>query len=120
MSRAHGPPRKISKIYKKIACSWPMGKQILSGMETGQGDFCPTTPDLADILGDMEFDSGNSDILDLSDAKFPDFQLFRYQNSRISRLCAESSKNSKNSRSQHAKRNNENPLCTKYWQGLSR
>ena len=47
----------------------------------GPGEFFPTHPDLADILGDMDFDFDNffSIFLDL---KFPDFQFPDFQDSR--------------------------------------
>ena len=48
----------------------------------GPGGFCPTNPDLADILGDMDFDFENSYFLDFLDFKFPDFQFPDFQISR--------------------------------------
>ena len=42
--------------------------------EMGPGGFCSTNPDLADILGDMDFDFENFSFWDCLDPKFPDFQ----------------------------------------------
>ena len=48
----------------------------------GPGGFFPTNPDLADILGDTDFDFENFYVLDLLDPKFPDFQVPDFQISR--------------------------------------
>ena len=46
--------------------------------------FFPTNPDLADILGDMDFDFENFDFfLILLDPKFPDFQVSDFQKSGL-------------------------------------
>ena len=44
-------------------------------MKWGQEDFFPTDPDLADILGDADFDFENFYVWDLLDSNFPDFQV---------------------------------------------
>ena len=49
----------------------------------GQDDFVPTNPDLADILGDMDFDFENFYFLDLLDPKFQDFQVPDFQKSGL-------------------------------------
>ena len=41
----------------------------------GQGGFFPTNPDLADILGDTDFDFEIFIFLIFLDPKFPDFQV---------------------------------------------
>ena len=46
-------------------------------MEKGQ-EFFPTNPDLADILGDTDFDFDKSDFVDVW---IPHFQMSRLQNS---------------------------------------
>ena len=45
--------------------NWPRWPQM------GPGGFFPTNPDLADILGDTDFDFENLYFLDFSDPKFP-------------------------------------------------
>ena len=50
--------------------------------EMGPGGFFPTNPDLADILGDMDFDFENFYFLVFLDLKFPDFQFPDFQISR--------------------------------------
>ena len=44
----------------------------------------PTNPDLADILGDTDFDFDNFHFLDFLDPEFPDLQVPGFQNSQIS------------------------------------
>ena len=41
----------------------------------GAGGFFPTNPDLADMLGDTDFDFENLFFLIFVDPKFPDFQI---------------------------------------------
>ena len=41
----------------------------------GPGGFFPTNSDLADILGDTDFDFEDFYFLDFLDPKFPDFQV---------------------------------------------
>ena len=48
----------------------------------GPGGFFPTNPDLAEILGDADFDFENFYFLYLLDPKFPDFQVPDFQISR--------------------------------------
>ena len=48
----------------------------------GPGGFFPTNPDLADILGDTDFDFENLYFGILLDPKFPDFQVLDFQISR--------------------------------------
>ena len=48
----------------------------------GPGSYFPANPDLADILGDMDFDFENCYVLDSLDPKFPDFQVLDSQISR--------------------------------------
>ena len=47
------------------------------GPKWGREVLFPTNPDLADILGRMDFDFENFQFLDLLDPKFPDFQDFQ-------------------------------------------
>ena len=47
------------------------------GPKWGREILFPTNPDLADILGRMDFDFENFHFLDFLDAKFPDFQDFQ-------------------------------------------
>ena len=55
-----------------------MEKLAPDGPKWGQEILFPTNPDLADILGDTDFDFENFDFLDFSDPKFPDFQVPRF------------------------------------------
>ena len=48
----------------------------------GPGGFFPTNPDLANILGDPDFDFENFHFLICLDPKFPDFQVPDFQISR--------------------------------------
>ena len=50
-------------------------------MEPG-GFLFLANPDLADILGDMDFDFENFHFLDFLDPKFPDFQVPRFPDSQ--------------------------------------
>ena len=54
----------------------------------GPGGFFPTNPDLADILGDTDFDFENFIFLDVLDSKFPDFQVPDFQKSGLGRAWA--------------------------------
>ena len=47
------------------------------GPNWGREVLFPTNPDLADILGRMNFDFENFQFLDLLDPKFQDFQGFQ-------------------------------------------
>ena len=58
----------------KICQKWP---------QMGPGGFFPTNPDLADILGDTDFDFENFHFLDFLDPKFPDFQVPDFQKSGL-------------------------------------
>ena len=58
---------------EKLFPKWP---------QMGQGRFFLSIPDLAAILGDMDFDFENFYSLDLLDPKFPDFQVPDFQISR--------------------------------------
>ena len=60
-----GPPRKIGKICAFFRFFRPTQKIGPEGPKWGQEDFFPTNPDLADILGRMDFDFENSYFLDL-------------------------------------------------------
>ena len=46
--------------------------------------FFPTNPDLADILGDTDFDFENLDFWDFLDPRFLDFQILGFPDSRLS------------------------------------
>ena len=59
-----------------------MEKLTPDGPKWGQEYFFPTNPDLADILGDMDFDFENSYLFIFLDPKFPDFQVPDFQISR--------------------------------------
>ena len=50
-------------------------------MKWGQEDFYPTNSDLADILGDTDFDFENFYFFDFLEPKFLDFQVPRSPNS---------------------------------------
>ena len=54
-------------------------------MKTGQaGGFCPTNPDLANILGRTDSDFEKFLLfVDLLDSKIPDFQFPRFPDSQI-------------------------------------
>ena len=53
-------------------------------MKWGQDDFVPTNPDLADILGDADFDFENLYVSDFLDPRFLDFQIPGFPDSRLS------------------------------------
>ena len=54
-----GPPREIGKISACFSI-FPAHATIgLKCHEMGPGSFFPTNPDLADILGDTDFDFEN-------------------------------------------------------------
>ena len=58
-----------------------MEKMALGGPEWGQEGSFPSKPDLADILGDMDFDFENFLFLSFFlDLKFLDFQVPDFQN----------------------------------------
>ena len=69
-------------------------KNDLKWHEMGPGCFFPTNPDIADILGDTDFDFENFDfwdfldprLLDFQVPRFPNFQVPRFPNSQISRF----------------------------------
>ena len=50
----------------------------------GPGGFFPTNPDLADILGDTDFDFENLYFSDFLDPRFLDFQIPAFPDSRLS------------------------------------
>ena len=52
------------------------------GPKWGQDDFVPTNPDLADILGDTDFDFENVYVWDFLDPTIPEFQVPDFQISR--------------------------------------
>ena len=54
-----GPPREIGRISTCFAFFWPMEKFAWNCPNWGLELFFPTNPDLADILGDMDFDFEN-------------------------------------------------------------
>ena len=58
-----------------------MEKLAPDGPEWGQEDLFPTNPDLADILGDTDFDFDIFWLIVL-DPKFPDFQVPDFQISK--------------------------------------
>ena len=47
------------------------------GPKWGREVLFPTNPDLADILGRMDFDFENFHFFDFLDPRFPDFQDFQ-------------------------------------------
>ena len=57
--------------HTKTCLGWP---------QTGR--FFPANPDLADILGDTDFDFENFYGLDFPDSKFQDFQVPRFPDSQ--------------------------------------
>ncbi len=64
---------------EKIACN---------GLKKGQEDLFPINPDLADILGDTDFDFEIFYLLDLFGcqiSRFPGSQIFKFPDSQISR-----------------------------------
>ena len=52
-----------------------MEKLVPNGSKWGQELFFPTNPDLADILGNTDFDFENFYFWDLLDSNFPDFRV---------------------------------------------
>ena len=73
---------KYQKIEDFFAFFRPTQKIGPDEPKWGQEDFFPTNPDLANILGDMDFDFDNFYFLDFFDLKFPDFQFPDFQISR--------------------------------------
>ena len=61
-------------------------KKCLKWYEMGPGGVVPTNPDLADILGDTDFDFDNLNFLDLLDPTFLDFPVPRFPNFQIPRF----------------------------------
>ena len=59
-----GPPRKIGKFWDFCAFFRPTQKMGPDDPKWGQEDFFATNPDLADTLGDMDFDFENFYFLD--------------------------------------------------------
>ena len=62
-----------------------MEKMASDGPKWGREDFFPTNPDLANILGRMDFDLENFDFFHFLDSKFLDFQVTRYLKSGLGR-----------------------------------
>ena len=56
-------------VHGKMDPRWP---------QMGSGGFFPTNPDLADILGDTDFDFENFHFWDFLDPKFPGSQIFKF------------------------------------------
>ena len=54
-----------------------MQKMAWDGPKWGREVIFPTNPDLADILGRMDFDFENFQFWDFLDPSFPDFQDFQ-------------------------------------------
>ena len=54
-----GPPRKIDIFLCFFGFFRSMEKMASDGPKWGQEDFCPTNPDLANILGSTDFDFEN-------------------------------------------------------------
>ncbi|MEC8039013.1 MAG: hypothetical protein VX152_12075 [Pseudomonadota bacterium] len=67
--------------------SSPRKKLAQMGPNGGRRFFVPTNPDLADILGDMDFDFGFL-FLSFWDPKFQDFQVPDFQKSGLGRAWA--------------------------------
>ena len=63
-----------------------MEKMAWDGPKWGQEDFFPTNPDLADILGDMDFDFENFYFLDFVGSKISRFPGPRFPNFQKSGL----------------------------------
>ena len=59
-----------------------MEKMASDGPKQGREDFFPTNPDLADILGRMDFDFENFYFFHFLDSKFLDFQVPRFPDVR--------------------------------------
>ena len=78
MNRAHLPTKENNQTLT-IFCVFPVhGKIAPGGPKWGQEYFFPTNPDLADILGDTDFDFEI-----FFDPKFPDFQVPDFQKSGL-------------------------------------
>ena len=75
-----GPPRKVGKFLQIFSIFPARAKKCLKWHEMGPGGFCPTNLDLADILGDTDFDFEN---LDFWDFWIPDFWISRFLDSQI-------------------------------------
>ena len=61
-----------------------MQKIAWDGTKWGREVFFPANPDLADILGDTDFDFENLYFSDFLDPRFLDFQIPRFPDSRLS------------------------------------
>merc|ERR1711995_271713 len=83
VNRAHWPTKENSQklqifcIFPAHAKNWPRWPQM------GPGVFFPTNPDLADILGDMDFDFENCCFWIPLYPKFQDFQVADFQKSGL-------------------------------------
>ena len=62
----------------------PMGKFAWNGPKWGWELFFSTNPDLADILGDTDFDFENLIFFRFLDPRFLDFQIAGFPDSRLS------------------------------------
>ena len=72
-----GPPRKIGILFVFFTFFRPTQKNAREGPKWGREFFFPTNPDLADILGRMDFDFETFYFFDCFDQQFPDFQDFQ-------------------------------------------
>ena len=68
-----GPPRKIGKTYLFFTFFGPWEKMFEMAPNGARRIFVPTNPDLADILGDTDFDFDNFYLLGFF--WFPNFWL---------------------------------------------
>ena len=71
VNRAHRPTKENRQHFGIFWIFSVHGKIASDGPKWGQEDFFPTNPDLADILGDMDFDFENFYFLDFLGPKFP-------------------------------------------------
>ena len=94
MNRAHWTPKENSK-KTVLFCIFPAhGKTCLKLPQMVPGGVFPTNPDLANILGDTDFDFENFYFLDcfgsqtsrFPGSRFQDFQIFRFAGSQISKF----------------------------------
>ena len=67
MNRAHWPTKANRQLFSVFLVH---GKTTWDGPKWGQEHFFPTDPDLADILGDMDFDFEDFYFLDFLGPKF--------------------------------------------------
>ena len=82
VNRAHGPTKENRQNFDIFGFFRPTQKMAWDGPKWGRDVIFLANPDLADILGNTDFDFENFIFLILLDPKFPDVQVPDLQISR--------------------------------------